>query len=123
MSGCRECQSLVPLSEDSRDNSCGRCAQVHGLPSLVEELRDEVERLKRIRDFEEETDWWSHTLPCLRETHFPSASQEAMDPLPFHHQAERGDLERWRGMKPGVCSGYQVHPFPTHLTFTSEFAQ
>lgn len=100
-----------------------RCHQVHNLLSLVEELRDELERLRRIRDSEEEIDWWSHTQSCLRETHLPSASQEAMDPLPFHHQAGIGDLERWRGMKTGVCSGYQVHPFPIYVTFTSAFVQ
>lgn len=40
-----------------RDESCVRCDQVDDLLSLVVELREEVERLRSIRDFKEEIDW------------------------------------------------------------------
>jgi len=55
---------LVP--EDSRDKSCVRCDQVHDLPSLVVELREEAGRLRSSRECERESNWWSCTLPSLR---------------------------------------------------------
>jgi len=66
VSGCRERLSLALISEDSRDNGCVRCNQVNDLLSLVAELKEEVERLRNIRECEREIDWWSRTLPSLR---------------------------------------------------------
>jgi len=91
VSGCRECLSLALVPEDSRDNSCVRCDQVVDL-SLVAELKEEVERLRNVRESEREIDWWSCTLPSLRPRQQEAAPQEAEDPLPSFHQAERGDL-------------------------------
>ena len=59
VSGCRECQSLLLPREDRKDATCVRCKQVDELLSLVVELREEVERLRSIRECEWEIDWWS----------------------------------------------------------------
>jgi len=67
VSGCRECLSLALVPEDSRDNSCVRCEQVNDPLSLVAELKEEVERLRNIRECEREINWWSRTLPSLRQ--------------------------------------------------------
>lgn len=53
------------------DNSCVRCDKVGDLFSLVVELREEVERLRSIRDSEEEFDWWNHALASLRKEQPP----------------------------------------------------
>ena len=62
VSGCRECQSLLLPREDGKDATCVRCEQVDELLSLVVELREEVERLRTIRECEREIDWWSDSL-------------------------------------------------------------
>ena len=59
VSGCRECQSLLLPREDGKDATCVRCKQVDELLSLVVELREEVERLRTIRECEWEIDCWS----------------------------------------------------------------
>jgi len=89
--GCRECLSLVLVPEDSRDNCCVWCEQVNDLLSLAAELKEEVERLRNIGECEREMNWWSRTLPSLRPRQQEAAPQEAEDPLPSCHQAERGD--------------------------------
>ncbi|KAM9663018.1 uncharacterized protein ACIBXB_016421 [Morphnus guianensis] len=91
VSGCRECLSLSLVLEGSGDTSCVRCDQVDDLLSLVAELKEEVERLRSIRECERETDWWAHTLPSLGQGQQMEALQEAEVPLPSCHQAG-GDL-------------------------------
>jgi len=66
VSGCRECQSLSLVTDVSGENSGVRCDWVDDLLSLVAELREEVERLRSIRESEKEIDWWNHALPSLR---------------------------------------------------------
>lgn len=56
------------------------------LQSLMLELRDKVEKRRRIRESEEETEWWSHILPHLRQMHPLSTSHEAMNSPLSHHQ-------------------------------------
>jgi len=92
VSGCRECLSLALVPEDSRDNCCVRCEQVNDLLSLVAELKEEVERLRSIRERERETDLWSRTLPSLRQWQQEAAPQKAENPQPSCHRAERGRL-------------------------------
>ena len=41
---------------------CIRCDQVDYLLCLVAELREEVDRLRSIREAEQEIDWWSCAL-------------------------------------------------------------
>ena len=60
---------------------------MNDLLSLVAELKEEVERLRNIREREREIDWWSFTLPSLRE-----APQQSEHSHASHHQAEGGDL-------------------------------
>jgi len=85
VSGCRECLSLALVLEDSRDNGCVRCKQVNDLLSLVAELKEEVQRLRSIRECEREIDWWSRILPSLRQRQQDEAPQEAENPLPSCH--------------------------------------
>jgi len=47
------------------DNSYVRCDQLDYLLGLVAEIRDEVDRLRSIRESEQEIDWWSHALSSL----------------------------------------------------------
>ena len=79
VSGYRECQSLLMPREDGKDATCVRCKQVDELLSLVVELREEVERLRTIRECEREIDWWSD---ALRERSRDCTPQTVVDPLP-----------------------------------------
>lgn len=47
---CKECLSLLPPGEDSKDSTCVRCEQVDELLSLIVELKKEV------REYEWEID-------------------------------------------------------------------
>ena len=57
VSGCGECPALPVLQDSSRDTTCVRCEQVGDLLSLVEELKEEVERLRSVRARERGIDW------------------------------------------------------------------
>lgn len=52
VSSCRECLSLLLPGEGSRDSTSVRCEQVDELLSLVVELKEEVQRLRTIRECE-----------------------------------------------------------------------
>jgi len=67
VSGCRECLVLSLVWEGSRQNVCVHCDQVDDLLSLVAELKDEVKRLRSIRECEREIDLWSHALPSPKQ--------------------------------------------------------
>ncbi|RMC00455.1 hypothetical protein DUI87_23065 [Hirundo rustica rustica] len=84
---CPECLSLSVASGDVAEKACLGCEQVNDLLSLVAELREEVERLRSIRDSDREIDWWSSALTSLREAH-----QESEDPYASHSQAIEGHL-------------------------------
>lgn len=60
------------------------CKQVDDLISLVAELEKKVERLKTIREHEQELDWWSNSLLCLRERQWGDKPQMVVNPLPFY---------------------------------------
>ena len=47
---------LLPL-EGGRDTTCVRCEQVEVLFSMIVELREKEERLRSIRENEQEMDW------------------------------------------------------------------
>ncbi|RMC20193.1 hypothetical protein DUI87_01039 [Hirundo rustica rustica] len=64
---CPECLSLSVALGGAVEEACLQCEQVNDLLSLVAELREEVERLRSIRESEMEIDWWSSALPSLRE--------------------------------------------------------
>jgi len=58
---------------------------VNDLLSLVAELKEEVERLRSIQECEREIDWWSRSLPSLRQRQQEAAPQVAEDLLPSCH--------------------------------------
>ncbi|KAJ7408939.1 hypothetical protein WISP_117558 [Willisornis vidua] len=70
-----------------------RCEEVNDLLCLMAELKEEVERLRSIRESEKEIDWWSHILSTPKK-----AQQEVVKPCPSYHQADRADQmdgEEW----------------------------
>ena len=99
VTGCRECQSLLLPSAGGRDTVCVRCEQVNDLVRMVAELKEEVERLRDIRECEREIDWWSNSLQGLKERYRGETPQVGVDPLPCRCRAEGGDLrveEEWK---------------------------
>ena len=54
------------------------------------ELREKVERLRMIKECENEIDWWSHTLSQRQQV---EALQEIHDSLPSSHQADGRHVE------------------------------
>ncbi|KAK4815696.1 hypothetical protein QYF61_006679 [Mycteria americana] len=59
------------------------CNQVDDLLCMVAELREEVERLRSIREAEKEIDWWCQALPP------PRREQERQQPpVPLHNRYE-----------------------------------
>ena len=103
--GCRECLSLSILPEGSSDNTCVHCNQLDDLLSLVAELREEVERLRSIRECEREIDWWSNTLAPLKQQEQMEAPNEAGNPSSSCYQAEGGDLRDRGGWKQVPAQG------------------
>jgi len=69
VSGCSECHQLALETESNKGNMCIRCDQVDYLLCLVAELREEVDRLRSIREAEQEIDWWSRALTTQECTH------------------------------------------------------
>jgi len=55
---------LLPV-EGGRDTAFARCGLVGDLLSMVVELKEEVEKLRGIRECEQDVDWWSNSLPYL----------------------------------------------------------
>ena len=95
------CRSLAAGS--ARACCCVRCEQVDELLSLVVELREEVERLRTIRECEREIDWWSDSL---RERCRDSTPQTVVDPLPCCSRAQRADSrgeEEWQQVPAWKC--------------------
>ncbi|GAB0207770.1 mitochondrial enolase superfamily member 1 [Grus japonensis] len=95
LSGCRERQSLALAEDGSSEIGCVRCDQADDLLSLVAELREEVERLRSIREAEKEIDWWSQALPSLRQKQgqLMDQSQSEGDPVSSPCQAEGSSLK------------------------------
>jgi len=56
-SGCCKCLSLLLLVNGDRDSTCIRCEQENALLSKVKNLKEELERLKSIRECEQVIDW------------------------------------------------------------------
>ncbi|GAB0205185.1 hypothetical protein GRJ2_002984100 [Grus japonensis] len=114
LSGCRECLSLALAGEGSSEIGCLRCDQVDDLLSLVAELREEVERLRSIREADREIDWWSQALPSLRQKQgqLTDQSQSEGDPVSSPCQAEGSSLKEGSEWK-------QVHAWCGRRTFSS----
>ena len=58
VSGCGECQSLAFAVLGEGDSTCVRCGHVNDLLSLVVDLKEEVERLRSVKECEREIYWW-----------------------------------------------------------------
>uniref|UniRef100_A0A493TS73 Uncharacterized protein n=1 Tax=Anas platyrhynchos platyrhynchos TaxID=8840 RepID=A0A493TS73_ANAPP len=94
VSGCRECLSLLLPSEGGGDTVCVRCEQVDGLLSLVAGLKEEVERLRAIRECEREIDCWRDSLPGLKERYWAEIPQMGVDPVPCRSRELRRNGDR-----------------------------
>ena len=68
-----------------------RCDQLSDLLSLVTDLKEEVERLRTIKDCERETDWWCHSLSAPRSWHTAKALHGACQPLLHCKQEVKGN--------------------------------
>ncbi|XP_040974865.1 uncharacterized protein LOC121232493 [Aquila chrysaetos chrysaetos] len=115
-SGCRACQSLSLVTDGSSEYSCVRCHQLDDLLSLVAELREEVQRLRSIRESEKEGGWWNHALPSPRQKQEqpPEKKQHQRDPLSSPRQAEGSSLKersQWRQVH--ARGGRQTPSLPT----------
>ena len=93
VSGYRECLSLLLPREGCRDSTCVRCEQVDELLSLVVELKEDVERLRTIREWEWKTDLWSDLLACQREGCKGDTPRKVVDSLPCHSWTDLTDEE------------------------------
>ena len=67
---------------DDGGRTCIRCDQLNDLLSLVIDLKEEVERLRTIKDCEREIDRWCQSLSASRSWHTAEALHGACQPLP-----------------------------------------
>lgn len=112
VSGCRDCLSLLFVLEDSGNNTaCG--------VNRWRILKEEVERLRIIRDCEGEINWWSCTLPSRREVHGSSARvREALTLLP----SGRRRPKIWE-METCPCLGSWTNPLLASLAFSGALTE
>ena len=93
VSGCSECQSLAFAVLGEGDSTCVRCEQLNDLLSLVVDLKEEVERLRSIKECEREIDWWSQTLLAPRSWQPAEAPHGESHPLPPCKQVTEGNWQ------------------------------
>ncbi|KAI6075309.1 Calcium/calmodulin-dependent 3',5'-cyclic nucleotide phosphodiesterase 1C isoform X1 [Aix galericulata] len=95
-------------------------ALVDDLVRMVAELKEEVERLRDIRECEQEIDWWSDSLQGLKERHRAPPSQ-----VPLHNRFEALELERPHlpFYKINKNINIQATSTPKHLTGTVAFPE
>ena len=105
VSGCRECQSLAAVVEGSRDRTCMRCEQVEDLLSMVAELKEEVARLRSIRECKREIDRLVELLPTIPERSAPDRSikRRSGSPALVPPGRGRGPKRRKMGADPGLA--------------------
>lgn len=65
-----------------------RCDQVDDLLSVVVELREKVESLRRMMESEKSIDWWDRALAFLRQEQPPVKKQDQRSPVSFPCQTE-----------------------------------
>lgn len=63
------CPTRTPAHDGSNEHICGRCVHVEELRNscLVTELWDEMSKLRSIREYGREIDYWNHFLASLRQ--------------------------------------------------------
>ena len=91
VTGCVDCWSLAFAVPDDGGRTCIRCDQLNNLLSLVIDLKEEVERLRTIKDCEREIDWWCQSLSAPRSWHTAEALHGACQPLPPCKQVVEGN--------------------------------
>ena len=62
VTGCDESQRLAFAVPGDGGSTCIRCDELNDLVSLVVDLKEEVERLRTIKECERETDCWCQSL-------------------------------------------------------------
>ncbi|RMC20237.1 hypothetical protein DUI87_01083 [Hirundo rustica rustica] len=97
--------------------ACLQCEQVNDLLSLVAKLREEVERLRSIRESEREIDWWSSALPSLREAHQDSEDSYASPSQAIEgHLVDEGEW-KWVPVRGGNNKNSSRPPSPSQVPF------
>lgn len=107
VSSCSKFLSVLLLVKGSMDSICVRCEQVDNLLSMVVKLKEEVERLRSIRECEQEIDLWGNSLLNLQKRHKGDTPQTVVSSLPCQCWVEGGDLreeEEWKEV-PAWCRG------------------
>lgn len=106
---CRQGLSLALAPESRRDYTCVQWYRVDDLLSLMAELREEVERLKNIRESDRKTDWWK-ILRKMQEVQ----AQHKLEELQHScwRRTERGDLKEKEEMETGPCRAQQENCLP-----------
>ena len=89
--GSVDCWSLVFAVPDDGGHTCLRCDQLNDLLSLAIDLKEDVERLRTIKDCEREIDWWCQSLSALRSWHTAEVLHGACQPLPPCKQVVEGN--------------------------------
>ena len=93
VSVCSECQSLAFAVLGEGDSTCVRCDQLNDLLSLVVDLKEEVERLRSIKECEREIDWWCQTLSAPRSWQPAEAPHGVGATLPPCKQVTEGNQQ------------------------------
>ena len=91
VTGCVDSWSLAFAVPDDGGCTSIRCDQLSDLLSLVTDLKEEVERLRTIKDCEREIDWWCQSLSAPRSWHTAEALHGACQPLPPCKQVVEGN--------------------------------
>ena len=93
VTGCDECQSLALAVPGDGGSTCVRCDQLKDLLCLVVNLKEEVERLRTIKECEREIDWWCQSLSAPRSWHTAEALRGACHSLPPCKQVVEGNRQ------------------------------
>jgi len=90
VSGCSECQSLASVLGDS---TCLRCDRLNHFLSLEVDMKEEVKRVRSIRECEREIDWWCQTLLAMRSWQPLETPHIKSHPLPPCKQVTEGNQQ------------------------------
>ena len=122
VSGCRDCLRLLLPGEGGRDSTYVRCEQVDELIQLVVELKEEVQRLRTIRECEWEIDWWSDSLACQRKGCQGGTLTKVVDPQFCQSRTDLTDEEGWMRVPTQYHGNPPCLPTPLpHLPLSNRF--
>ena len=115
VSGCSECQSLAFAVLGDGDSTCVRCDQLNDLLSLMVDLKEEVEKLRSLRECERETDCWCQSPSAPRSWQPAEAPDGAHHSLPPCKQVIEGNLHA-----DGVPAAVSPLPSPPNRSNSEE---